>query len=87
MLRQMRELREQEREKRLLVEQQLAEERKRFDQLRDMTCQTILEMLREEIAELREERRRNAITQRTLVDVIIRLAEQRGSHPETRSSD
>ena len=93
MLRQMRELREQEREKRLFVEQQLAEERKRFDQLRDTTCQMILEITREEIAEMRaerreaaEERRQNIATQQALLDTIVRLAQQQNGngHGENR---
>ena len=71
----MRRMLNEERELRLQVEQQLADERKRLEDERKRADETI-QMVTELVNEFREERRQNAATQQALLDAIVRLAQR-----------
>ena len=77
-----------EREARRQAEQQLAEERKRIDELIERFSagqeenrrrdDVVIQMMSEALAEAREERRQNAATQQAMLDAVLRLADRNG---------
>ena len=84
----MRRMLNEERELRLQVEQQLADERKRAADERkrtDATVQMVTELVsefREERRQAAEERRLSVATQQALLDAVVRLAQQGNGHSD-----
>ena len=75
----MRRMLNEERELRLQVEQQLADERKRADEAMQMVVELVGEF-RADIQQAAAERRQNAATQQALLDAIARLTERGNGH-------